>query len=268
MTLTVGYMSDAHLEFRGKKFTNIIKMNTDILCLAGDICACGNKEDFGILLSFLKFICPKYKYVMHVAGNHEYYTAGERKITKWHTMQSVNERLKSIEKIIPNYIYLDCQAVTLNINSKPYVFIGATLWAHVNQKDYGAVQNSMNDYSYIYQWKNNKPVRLTVAEMQKIHNKHVDFIKSAVAKFRGMPCVVITHHKPIGDTTEKDVLTQAYETDITNIIGMRGSTVKYAIHGHTHKHYNKTINGIKYLSNPKGYVGQHTKFIDNVSIRI
>lgn len=268
MTLTIGYLSDVHLEFRGNKFTNIIKMKTDILCLAGDICACGNKEDFSYFMNFLKFICPQYKYVIHVAGNHEYYTAGEKKITKWHTMQGVNARLKSIEKIISNYIYLDCQAVTLTINARPYVFIGATLWAHVDKKNYEDIQNRMNDYAYIYQWKNNKAVRLTVQEMQKIHHRHIEFLASAINKFKGLPCIVITHHKPVGDTVDKDVLTQAYETDITPIIGMRGSTVKYAIHGHTHKHYNKSINGIRYLSNPKGYVGQHTKFIDNVSIKI
>jgi predicted phosphohydrolase len=268
MTITVGYVSDIHVEFRGHKFTNLIKMNTDVLCLAGDICACGTKEDFALLIDFLKFICPKYKYVIHVPGNHEYYTAGETKISKWHTMQDIDARLKAIEKIIPNYIHLNCQAATLTINSKQYVFIGATLWAHVDKKNYDNIQNGMNDYSYIYQLKNQKPTKLTVVDMQKIHNKHVAFLTKAIEKFKGYPCVVITHHKPIGDTVDKDILTQAYETDLTNIIGMRGSTVKYAIHGHTHRHYNKLIKGIRYLSNPKGYVGQHTKFIDDISIKL
>jgi predicted phosphohydrolase len=266
--ITIGYLSDLHLEFRGKNFTNIIKMKTDILCLAGDICACGNKEDFDNFIEFLKFICPSYKYVIHVAGNHEYYAAGETKITKWHTMQGVGARLKSIEKIIPNYIYLDCQAVSLKINSKPCVFIGATLWARVDKKDYDEVRRRMNDYNYIYQWKNGKVVNLTIQDMQRIHVKHVKFLEAAISKFRGLPCVVITHHKPVGDSTNKDVLTQAYETDITDIISMDGSTVKYAIHGHTHLHYNKLIKGVRYLSNPKGYIGQHTKFVDDIHVKL
>ncbi len=266
--ITIGYISDMHLEFRGKNFTNIIKMKTDILCLAGDICACGNKDDFNIFMTFLKYVCPNFKYVIHVAGNHEYYTAGETKLTKWHTMQGINARLKSIEKVIPNYIYLDCQAVILNVNSKPYVFIGATLWAKVNKKDYGEVQKRMNDYRFIYQWKDGKVAPLTIQDMQRIHTKHVKFLEAAIIKFNKMPCIVVTHHKPVEDSTSKDVLTQAYETDLTAIIGMRGSAVKYAIHGHTHIHYSKLINGVRYLSNPKGYVGQHTKYVDDICVKI
>ncbi len=266
--ITIGYVSDIHLEFRKKNFTNIIKMDTDILCLAGDICACGNKADFNNFVEFLKYICPYYKYVIHVAGNHEYYTAGESEITNWHTMQGICARLKSLEKIIPHYIYLDCQAVILKVNSKPYVFIGATLWAHVEKKDHDEVQKRMNDYNYIYLLKNKKIVKFTVQDMQRIHAKHVRFLEAAINKFKGYPCVVITHHKPVSDSTNKDTITQAYETDITKIINMKGSTVKCAIHGHTHIHYNKLIGNIRYVSNPKGYVGQHTKYVDNISIKI
>ncbi len=268
MTITVGYISDLHIEFRGKKFMNIVKMKTDVLCLAGDICACGNKKDYENFLRFLKMICSNYKYVIHVAGNHEYYTAGESKITKWHTMQGINARLKSIEKIIPNYIYLDCQSVILKINGSSYVFIGATLWAHVNKNNYEEIEKRMNDYNYIYIWKDGKPVKLTIQDMQKLHAKHTKFLASAIHKFKGMPCIVVTHHKPVRDSINCDVITQAYETDITDIIGMEGSTVKYAIHGHTHSHYSKIIKGIHYLSNPKGYIGEHTKFIDNISIKV
>ncbi len=268
MPLKIAYVSDIHLEFRGNTFTNIIRMKADVLCLAGDICACGNKKDYSVFVDFLKYICPRFKYVIHVSGNHEYYTAGEKTISKWNTMQEIDKRFKALEKQIPHYIYLNCQAVKLTINAHPYIFIGATLWAHIALKDYRSVQEGMNDYNYIYVLKNGVPARLTVPDMQRIHKRHVAFIAEAVRRFKNYPCVVITHHKPIEDSEVKDILTQAYETDITHIIGMKGSNVKCAIHGHTHKHYNKVINGIKYVSNPKGYIGQRTRYVDNLVVVI
>lgn len=264
--LKIGISSDNHLEFLGRKFTNIIKMDADVLCLAGDICACGNREDFAIFVDYIKYLSPKFMYIIHVAGNHEYYTAGERNITKWNTMGEINKRLKSISKLVPNYIYLNCEAAVLTIRSKKYVFIGATLWAKVDPQYYSIVEERMNDYSYIYQWKDGKIVKYTVPEMQKLFHKHVKFLSTAIKKFKGYPCIVITHHKPIADTIEKDALTQAYETDITDVIN--SGTVRAAFHGHTHKPYNKILNRIHYISNPKGYKGQHTHYNDSLVVKI
>lgn len=268
MPITIGFVSDMHLEFRLNKFTNIIKMQTDILCLVGDICACGTDEDFNILKEFLTYICPKYKYVIHIAGNHEFYTDGEN-ISKQSCMSEINKKLKRLEKTFRNYIYLNCQAVTLTVNNKKCVFIGATLWTHIDQKDYAMIQGRMNDYDVIYVWRDNKPVKLTVPEMQKIHKRHLAFVKSAIIKYKGLPCVLLTHHKPIADSDDpgRDTIS-AYETDITDIVGMPGSSVKYAIHGHTHKHYNKLIKGVRYLSNPKGYIYQKTLYKDDISISL
>ncbi len=262
--IKIGISSDNHLEFIGRKFNNLIKMEADILCLAGDICACGNKEDFNIFVDYIKYLSPRFKYIIHVAGNHEYYTSGEKTITKWNTMEEIDKRLKSLQNTISNYIYLNCDVAVLTIRGKKYAFIGATLWAHVNHENYQDVEEGMNDYSYIYKWKYGNPVKFTVPDMQKLFKKHVEFLTAAIQKFKSYPCVVITHHKPIEDTKKYDVLTQAYETDITHII--ESGNVKYAFHGHTHKHYNKTINGIKYISNPKGYKGQRTLYDDNMTL--
>ena len=46
-------VSDIHLEFRGENFNKIIKPSAPILCLLGDVCACGNDGDF---LVYKKFV--------------------------------------------------------------------------------------------------------------------------------------------------------------------------------------------------------------------
>ena len=147
--VSIQYVSDLHLEFRGNKYKNLFRIVGDILCLAGDICVCANPEDFEILVNFLNYICPQYKHVIHITGNHEYYTAGVKKITENNTMEAVDKLLKRLEGLIPNYHFLNCDLFELKINKKKYIFCGATLWANVSEKDKKVVESYMNDYKNI-----------------------------------------------------------------------------------------------------------------------
>lgn len=265
------YMSDIHLEFCGLNFKKKIKISGDILCLAGDICAYGNPEDHHIFLKFLEFVCSKYLYVIHVPGNHEYYSAGIKKLTKTdHSMQAIDKKFKTLQKTFKNYYYLNCRTVILPVKKRKIIFCGATLWTKINKKEQDDVQKGMNDYNYIYYVNSNdKLVHFNVIEMQRLHKKHKNYIKRIIKKFEnsGNPIVLITHHKPVADTPKKssDILTQAYEVDMSNIIK---PPVKVAIHGHTHKHYKKKIKGVVYLSNPSGYPNQVTHFDKSLIIKV
>jgi len=129
----------------------------------------------------------------------------------------------------------------------------------------------MNDYNHIYTTNaNGRTVKYTVSEMQKLHRRGVNFIKKVVSKYKNSKhkVILITHHKPVdGDIKEKDrdVLTQAYQSDQSDIMK---PPIRYSIFGHTHVHYNRTIKGIRYLSNPKGYIGQHTSFIKDLTFKV
>jgi predicted phosphohydrolase len=264
--IKIQFISDIHIEFRGIKYKNLFKISGDVLCMAGDICACGNAEDFINFIGFLKYICPKYQHVIHVPGNHEYYTAGVKKINKTHSMQHINDSLKKLENIIPNYHFLNNRMISLVINKKKYYFCGTTLWSNVNPNDYDEVEKRMNDYNYIYYInKSDNLKKFDIKEMTRLYKKNIAYIKRIIENIKNSKdkFILITHHKPVSDTlpSDRDILTQAYESDLTNIIT---KPFKIAIHGHTHKHYNKVINGIKYVSNPLGYIGQHTGFINNL----
>jgi predicted phosphohydrolase len=264
--MKINYCSDLHLEFRDK--VNIFKPNADVLCLAGDICACGTKEDFAKFIAFLKWVTPQYKYVIHVAGNHEYYTVGETKITIWNTMQEINKRFKRLSTIFKNYIFLNNEVVVLTIGGKKYGFIGTVLWADVNPKDYKELSEYINDYHNIYVAKSGKPVKFTIQDMTSMFKKNRLFLAKAVemTKKTRIPYVLITHHKPIADTKDRDIFTQAYEVNVAPML--KQSRIKLAIHGHTHKHYNRTLYGIQFVSNPKGYVKQQTFFEEALYIEI
>jgi len=183
-------------------------------------------------------------------------------------MDMVHKKFKSLNKTFPNYLYLNCDTVTLTINNSQYNFIGATMWTKVPPKKYETIQSRMNDYSHIYVNKNNEVENFTVVEMQRLHNRHFMFIKKSIdiATKLNIPSILITHHKPISnENSRQSELTCAYEVDITQIIK---PIIKLAIHGHTHKHYSHVHDGTLYVSNPKGYIGQHTMFKPDLSVTL
>jgi predicted phosphodiesterase len=264
--MIVQYSSDLHLEFRPidqipKIFKNV---GADVLILAGDICAISDTDDYKKFLRLLEYYHTRYKYIFHIAGNHEGYCVSRP--TKEKCIDNMHRTFKSLTKIFPNYLYLNCDMVTVTIDKKPYTFIGATLWTKVEPNDWASVEARMNDYAHLYTYKDGKCIKFTIEEMQKLHKKHTTFIKRALAVAKGT-CILITHHKPVGDTPDnmRTVFTQAYETNITDIIT---PNVKAVIFGHTHVKYDKTIKGVRYLSNPMGYPGQHTKYQPSNTIEI
>lgn len=270
MVLRLQYSSDLHLEF---KPVNVIPkllkpVGADVLILAGDISAISDPKDYDKFVTLITYYSKKYKYLIHVAGNHEMYCT-EKPVKREHCMDEVHKKFKALMKTIPNYIYLNNDIVTLTINNKPYMFAGSTLWTKVNPEDREYVQRSMNDYSNIYiADKDNKITKYTVEEMQKLHAKCVAFFKRAIKKSidLNLPLIIITHHKPVLEGASSNRLNQAYECDMSKVFTSKN--IKLAIHGHTHVNYDKIINGIRYVANCKGYPSQHCGFKEDVYIDI
>lgn len=278
-------VSDLHLEFRGNNFINLFVPSAPVLCMVGDICACGNPDDFAVFVNFLKYITPKYSCVLHVAGNHEYYTAGSsnNQIAN-NTMADIDLRLKNLTKTFSNYHYLNNSTFELvSKKGKHYVFIGTTLWSQIpkkkviiNEKKHTSmeladlIEKRMNDYNHIYvRTKANVVRRYTIVDMQKKHKQAVTFIKKELNKAKSNNIyILLTHHKPIFDrnSDEQDMLTYAYESPLQDIIIK--SPLKLAAHGHTHIPYNKIVNKVRVISNPKGYPNERTQFNDKLAISI
>lgn len=269
--LTLQYGSDLHIEFRDlsvipKLFKNI---NADVLILAGDITSINDPQEQTKFDALLQYYCPKYKYILHVAGNHEFYTASEA-VTKTDCMDAVHKKFKAYKKKYQNYLYLNCETAVLQINDNSYMFIGATLWTNVDSTNYSHIEERMNDYEHIFVNKGQKVVKFNVMEMQKLHSKYRLFIKKSIASSQdlGLKCILITHHKPYISNMEiykKSIMNQAYETDMEKFMN---SSVALVIYGHTHKHNDSVINNIRYVSNPRGYVGQHCGFKSDLGVSI
>ena len=268
-------ISDTHLEFRGNKFRKIVKPSAPILFLLGDICACGCKSDFETYKNFINYLAPKFDHIFHVAGNHEYYTSGNRDIGINDTIPGIDTKIRKFVKTLPNVYYLNNNTSRIKIGTKNYVFIGATLWSNVATENKKYVQGLMNDYCQIYmpndeykKDKTQKPIRkFDINDMSKFHQKSVRYIKKEMKTIRPDDiCLLLTHHKPVRDKDLKEIITQAYETDLVDIIIK--PPIKLAAHGHTHEKYDKIVNNVRIVSNPKGYIGEHTKYDDTFTVDV
>ncbi len=268
MPLRIQYCSDLHYEFKpAQQIPKLLKdVKADVLVLAGDICAITDPKDWDKFVLLINHYAKKYKYIIHVAGNHEYYNVS-KSIKKDDCFDEINTRFKNFMKIVPNYIYLDANIIILDINNKKYMFAGATLWTKIKPEDTSYIQNLMNDYSSIYICNKDTISKYTVEYMQKIHAKHVAFFKKAIKKATelNLPMIMITHHKPLANTVTPSRVTQAYEVDMSKIIK---HPVAVSISGHTHVYLDETVNNIRYVSNPKGYPSQRCNFKENAYVDI
>lgn len=278
--MKIQIVSDTHLEFRESNFKRIIKPSAPILCLLGDISACGNTSDFDTYKQFITYLSPKFRYIIHIPGNHEYYVSGNKHITIHDTVKYIDVKIAKFVKTLPNVIFLNNATAKLTIDKKKYVFVGATLWSCVRQQDRKTVGSMMNDYSEI-RMHNTKPRVMTpeqslawapvrqfnIEDMSRLHTSAVRYICKAMTQIQpDETAVLLTHHKPVRDAPLSDTISQAYETDLTsNIIK---SPFKVAAHGHTHKKYDKIINGVRVVSNPKGYISQKTNYDDTFTVDI
>lgn len=278
--VNIQFISDTHLEFRGENFQKIIKPSAPILCMLGDICACGTDGDFDIYKKFITYLSPLFTHIFHIPGNHEYYTVGNKNVTSKDTMQGIDSKIRKFTKSFTNVHFLNNDTVRLQIDNKKYVFVGSTLWTNVSPENKKKISSRMNDYSYIY-FNNPKPKdatsedaakmplfrRYNINDMVNMHEKSVRYIKKIMKTISADEiAILLTHHKPISDSDDNDEMNQAYESDLKDIIIK--SPFKLAAHGHTHKKYDKVINDVRVISNPKGYISQKTKFDDKFIVTL
>lgn len=284
--MKVQLVSDLHLELLDdrelKKIKSMIKPSAPVLIMAGDICACGSNSDFKRLTDFLDIYCKQFQTILHVSGNHEYYVESKSpNIIEQNTMDQIDRRLKNLTRTYKNYHYLNNDTFEYTDGAKTYVFVGATLWTYAPRfftpKDsekldiHMLIENGMNDYGHIYVRSRDQSLRhkyrqYTVCDMQKKHKTALAFIKQSMKAFAKKTCILITHHKPVYDKgiNLSDPYTYAYQSDLADQIIKKPFIL--AVYGHTHVHYDKRINGIRVVSNPKGYSGQVTNFNNAIAI--
>ncbi len=265
--LKLQIMSDTHLEFRGDP--KFFKPRAPILCLLGDICACGTTADFKTFVNFLKEIHPKFEKIIHVAGNHEYYAGRSSGKKLENTYEGINAKLSMLKRKFPKYIFMYNNIHKMAVGKKMVYIVGTTLWSYIPVEKRKLTATLMNDYNMLFkvdEKDKTKTRRWTVADTVVAHRNSVALIRRAasIATKNGVKCILLTHHKPIMDG-KKTPEQHCYESDLVSLLK---DPFVLSAHGHTHEKYSKKINGCLTISNPRGYPGEHTRFDPNFCVEL
>lgn len=233
-------ISDLHVEHYAslKSFMEVLEKirlpTAEFLILAGDICdPLKRAVEYIELLTYFK---KKYKNVILVAGNHEYYSC------KYNISQVVTA-LKSIAEAT-GVVFLNRNVAVID----GIRFIGATLWSAIDKSAF----DQMND-------------------KQNVFENFIYYIDAFIEDFRYLkqelaasldhdePVVVITHHLPttrlVHNRFKGYSINAGFSTNITDLVNLHG--VKYWFCGHTHEQMEVRIADTIFSVNPMGYPGEY-----------
>ena len=264
MTLKLRVMSDIHEEHSNGKYkfphTNELQGKGEILILAGD-----SSHSRGIIKFIKQFETSRFKKVLFVAGNHEFYGG------------YFHDTLKKLKKNFPvqnnrheNKInFLDNNEVIINDVS----FLGCTLWSDFNKGDPNYIESArrfMNDYHvikfddsinrddplYSYGFDNFQPENAYNEFKRSI--KFLEEKLKANYKAKKKKTVVITHMAPSSLSVAEmykvapyNDLNGAYYSDLSEMILDYEPSLWF--HGHTHTSFDYVIGKTRVICNPQGY---------------
>ena len=252
--------SDLHMEFTENKF-EIEPLETDkdtLLVLAGDI-------NIGSLVRHvMEDWANRFKYVVYVAGNHEYYGG---------CIQLVNGFIKDEFDDYDNVFFLEAEWIKLE---DVYIW-GDTFWTTLYDPDPSFdwfIKHYINDFKCIHRINdsNGKMVKFDPACWRYYHNESFKSLNTFLNDHAEDKCIVVTHHAP------------SQESSATRYLGSRGQPAYYSpydmyiemhpqiklwCHGHMHNNSDYVIGESRIVCNPYGYAGydlnsnfQSTKVIE------
>lgn len=256
--------SDLHTEFMAAQYDNLERiadklltpLETDkdtILLLAGDI---GSMHKIKVLVKFIDIVAPRFKHVLYIPGNHEYY--GGNLMT---TVVDIHNQIKHHKNVIFD-----------NMEKLPFQYFGdprlnniwmTTLWTDLSGHDadgrigtMALARGHMNDYKHIGGMQDIY-APTTPEEVLTVH----DAMRGVLTAQDGIRegDVVMTHHLPsylsIDPQYVDHPLNGCYASHLDYLILARKPAVW--VHGHTHCSNDYRIGDTRVISNPHGYI--HTR---------
>jgi len=210
----------------------------------------GNPDDY-----WLKTVAERFKYVVLVLGNHDY----------WGT--SLQHGIKNAQLHgLPNVHVLEQSSVVLD----QWKFLGGTLWTDYNKGDglvlgsCGAIMKADHDrirFSTRDAWR-----RLRTVDLFEVHRQTRHYIgHNATRDAPGQKVMVVTHMAPSYQSVNElfrnageAIANFAYFSDLDRFILERDDNIDLWVHGHMHLPSDYTIGKTRVLCNPKGYMNQQS----------
>lgn len=253
--------SDLHVEFW--KYNKIPKMSRtvlppddrdkeSVLILAGDI-GCLSQYP-STIKPILAALAPRFKGVIYILGNHEYYSGAF-----WDSYKTFWD-----DKVLPKNVHVFDNEWRI---SDDVAFIGSTLWTSMNNRDPIAMftaERGMSDYEMIRKPGASSPysspnTRISAEDTVDRHESSAKYIFRAIDTFRNLnsKTVVISHHLPsfqsVNPKFTGDSLNHAFASELGDSIVHHSPTLW--IHGHTHDSCDYVLGDTRVVCNPFGYHG-------------
>jgi predicted phosphohydrolase len=229
MSTLLQVASDLHIEqkYSDIDISNMISPCGKILILAGDV---GSLYRLEQLKNFLSCVCKKFKYVVYVPGNYEYYQLRGIKPAK--NMYELKTDLYALANEFENLVLLDQGVFDLGNNIR---IIGTTLWSITNTHPY--VVRIKGITKELYNSMHRNDLRFLTTEIEKAHSE-------------GKKTIVVTHYPPIvAPHNRRSKIKQLYENNLDpNIF----QYVNSWIYGHTHNNSDPQNDSCKFFTNQMG----------------
>ena len=241
--LHVTICSDLHLEFYHNLEDCVflqkiltVDPRSDTLIIAGDFgYPYGKKNEINkIYQSVLTKFKERFKHIIYVAGNHEYYQTINMDLSIDYT----DLWIKNIcDQLGIHFLQKDSWIHPLGVE-----FVGCTLWTQISHEAY----DRMNDSVYAVKSR---------YEYMGLHNDHLGWLEQKLENTTN-PTIVVTHHLPSykGISPKfKDYENSGFATNLDHLF--KNPVIGW-ISGHTHEPASVEINGIQLHINPIGYRGE------------
>lgn len=240
--MKIRILSDLHFEFHadfGKSFIDSMNSECDVLVIAGDMAT--NR----IIYNSLNMLCSKFKRVVYVHGNHEYYGSNRGDVNI--TMSKSIKKNSNLTWLNENILYIEGHRI-----------IGLPLWfqrSFLSER----LQRMWSDFHYIANFKN---------WVYEQNTSNMEFLNKELRK----DDIVITHYLPSQKSVHEkfhDSETNAFFVcDMEQLIVER--CPKLWIHGHTHDSFDYKIGSTRVVCNPFGYANhsENPNFIESMDITV
>ncbi len=220
-------VSDLHIDFNHPPITHLEEM----VIVAGDIAN-------GLAgLKFLKKLKQKGHRIFAVTGNHEHYANATQKRTLAETEEA---------------FYIGLNQRQVEPLTETIVLIGTNGWYCV--EDELKWKNYMND------------ARHTASTAEIINRQaqlEAQFVYTELNKLLpGERAIIVTHTAPCLETLDERYKGSSYNCYYWNpymrpILNQMTSKILLWHHGHTHSACDKIVDGVRIITNPRGYPGEN-----------
>ncbi|KAF7951624.1 hypothetical protein EAE96_006926 [Botrytis aclada] len=250
---TFQILSDLHLEVCTQYHAFTITPVAPYLILAGDI---GRLVDYEGYLAFLAKQTAQFEKVFLVLGNHEFYSLS------YTIALEQAQRLENEAVLNGKLVLCHRKRWDIELGDSQTTILGCTLWSKIDDGAREAVQTRVKDLEKIDNWSIDDHNTAHISDLTWLSNQVTNVQNQTKSRADGEPermIVVITHHAPtiVGTSSPKNSNNpwgSAFATELLGNSSMNWDDVKVWVFGHTHFTTDFEKNGIRVLSNQRGYV--------------